>query len=172
MLKLIGIVVLIVSGGCVGMLIAREYTKRPRELRSLLSSIQMLETEIIYTATPMAEALERVSIGADKNVAGFFKKAAKELRAMTGCTACEAWEKAMEWFYKVNSLSAKDVSILRNLGRALGISNREDQAKHLKLACEQLKREISLSEDEASKNTKMWNYLGFCGALAAAIILY
>jgi stage III sporulation protein AB len=171
-LKLIGTLLLVAAGGTAGMLVAREYAKRPGELKSILSSIQMLETEIIYSATPMAEALEMVAGGADKNVAGFFWKAAQELRSMTGCTAGEAWERALEWSYPSNSLLPKDVAILRNLGRALGISDREDQARHLKLACEQLKREIIKAEEDASKNAKMYNYLGFCGALVAAIILY
>ncbi|MFZ5633636.1 MAG: stage III sporulation protein SpoIIIAB [Bacillota bacterium] len=172
MLKLLGAVILVAAGGAAGMLVAREYARRPGELKSLLSSIQMLETEIIYAATPMAEALERVAGSADRKVAVFFRKAARELRSMTGCTAGEAWEKSLAWFYTVSSLSRQDMSILRNLGRALGVSDREDQAKHLRLACDQLKREIFRAEEDAVKNTRMWNYLGFCGALVAAIILY
>jgi len=172
MLKLIGALLLVAGGGAAGMLMAREYFRRPPELKSLLSSLQMLETEIIYSATPLAEALERVAAGSDKGVAGFFRRAARELGAGAGCTAGEAWEKALAWYYTVNSLSGREMSILSSLGRALGISDREDQRKHLKLACEQLKREIARAEEEAAKNGRMWNYLGFCGAMAAAIILY
>ncbi|MCL6610966.1 MAG: stage III sporulation protein AB [Peptococcaceae bacterium] len=172
MLKLLGAVILVAAGGAAGMLVAREYARRPEELKSLLSSIQMLETEIIYAATPLAEALVRVAAVSDSHVSGLFQKAARELRDMTGCTAGEAWERSLGWFYTVNSLTRREMSILSNLGRALGISDREDQAKHLKLACEQLKREIARAEEEAAKNTRMWNYLGFCGSMAAAIILY
>ena len=172
MLKLLGAIILVASGGAAGMLVARQYARRPSELKSLLSSIQMLETEMIYAATPLAEALERVAKGSDRTVAGFFQKASQEMQTMTGCTAREAWGKALEWFYTVNSLRQREMQILSNLGRALGISDREDQAKHLKLACEQFKREIIRAEDEAAKNTRMWNYLGFCGSMVLAIILY
>jgi len=151
---------LVTAGGVAGMMVAREYAKRPGELKSLLSAIQMLETEIMYTT------------GADQRVAGFFRDAALDLRSTAGRTAGEAWETAMERFYPRCSLSRGDMSILGNLGRALGRSDREDQAKHLRLASEQIRMEIIKSEEEAAKNTKMWNYLGFCGALAAVIILY
>lgn len=172
MLKLLGVVVLVAAGGAAGMLVSREYARRPPELKSILSSLQMLETEIIYAATPLAEALERVAAASDRSVASFFAGAARELRASGGCTGGEAWGRSLESFYPVNSLGPREMSILANLGRALGRSDREDQAKHLKLACEQLKREIARAEEEAAKNTRMWNYLGFCGSLAAAILLY
>ncbi len=171
-MKLLGAVVLVAAGGAAGMLVAREYSRRPGELKSLLSSIQMLETEIVYGATPLAEALESAAAGSDRGVAAFFQRTARDLRSMKGRTAGEAWQKSLEWFYTVSSLNRRETAILANLGRALGISDREDQAKHLRLACEQLKMEIARAEEEAAKNTRMWNYLGFCGAVAAAIILY
>ncbi len=172
MLKLLGAVLLVGAGGVAGILVAREYARRPVELKSLLASIQMLETEIIYAATPLAEALERVAAVSDRSVACFFEKAAGELRSMTGCTGAEAWERSLDWYYTMNSLTRREMSILASLGRALGISGREDQAKHLRLACEQLKREIIRAEEEAARNTRMWNYLGFCASTAAAILLY
>lgn len=172
MIKLVGSALLVAAGGIAGMMVARGYARRPSELKSILSSIQMLETEIIYAATPLAEALEKVASGSDRSVAGFFQRAARELGSMKGCTAGEAWDSSLSWFYTVNSLNRQDISILGSLGKALGISDREDQSKHLKLACEQIKREIARAEEESAKNTRMWNYLGFCGALVAAIVLY
>lgn len=172
MLKVLGAALLVAAGGAAGLLVAREYARRPAELKSLLASIQMLETEMVYAATPLAEAMERVAQASDRNVAGFFRKAAQELRSMNGCTAGEAWDKSLGWFYSVNSLTSRDVSILGSLGRAIGISDREDQAKHLRLACEQIKREILKADEESAKNTKMWSCLGFCGSMVAAIVLY
>ncbi len=138
----------------------------------MLSAIKMLETEIMYTATPLVEALEKVGKGLAHNAAVFFQKAADELKSNKGCSAGEAWEKALEWYYAVSSLDKRELLILANLGKALGRSDQCDQEKHLQLACEQLKMEIARAEESAAKNTKMWNYLGFCCSLAIAIILY
>lgn len=172
MIKLLGAFLLVAAGGAAGMAVARQYSRRPVELRSLLSSIQMLETEITFAATPLAEALERVAGGSDPVVADFFRSASGEMGPEYGRTAGEAWEKAMGRLYRASSLSKRDMHILGGLGRVLGISDRDDQSKHLRLACDQLKIEAARAEEEASKNARMWNYLGFCGALAAAIVLY
>ncbi|MFZ5596573.1 MAG: stage III sporulation protein SpoIIIAB [Bacillota bacterium] len=169
---MLGAALLVAAGGAAGMMVAREYSKRPGELRSLLSAIRMLETEILYAATPLADALERVAAGSERTAAGLFGKAAGELMSKKVCTAGEAWERALNWSYQRNSLTRKDMAILKSLGMALGISDREDQAKHLKFACEQLSLELARAEEAAEKNTKMWNYLGFCGALVVTIILY
>ncbi|HBV96830.1 MAG: stage III sporulation protein AB [Peptococcaceae bacterium BICA1-7] len=172
MYKLIGAVVLVAAGGAAGMLVARDYARRPVEIRSIITALQMLETEIIYSATPLGEAMDRVASATDGIVSGLFREASHSLLVGEGATAGEAWEKALVNFYRSSSLTVTDSAILKNLGRALGRSGREDQEKHLKLACEQLKRELSRAEEAAAKNTRMWNYLGFCGALAAVIILY
>jgi stage III sporulation protein AB len=170
--KLIGAAVLVAAGGAAGMLVARDYAKRPVELRSVISAIQMLETEILYAATPLGEALGRVAEASDAPVSGLFREASRELKRGGGATAGEAWSRSVENFYRHSALVQRDVTILKNLGRALGRSGLQDQEKHLKLACEQLKREMAGAEAAAAKNTRMWNYLGFCGALAAVIILY
>jgi stage III sporulation protein AB len=61
---------------------------------------------------------------------------------------------------------------LRSLGSSLGISDRADQIKHLTLAMEQIKLENIKAEDEAARNVKLWNYLGFLGGLVIVMILY
>ncbi len=172
MVKIAGAVLIILAGGIAGMIRARDYTRRPRELKSLLAALQMLETEIIYTATPLGEALNRAAAAGSKEVRSLFSGAAAELNSMTGCTAAEAWQNALSRCYPASALRESDLNILRNLGSALGISDRRDQSKHLSLASEQLKLEALKAEEEAAKNVKMWNYMGFCGAAALVFLIY
>lgn len=167
-----GALILIAAGGAAGMMVAKQYARRPAEIKSIISSIKMLETEILYAATPLVEALERVASVSDKSVAKLFSSAYQELNRKNDSTAEEAWEKSLNDFYPESALSLSDLSILRNLGKALGKSDRSDQEKHIRLAYEQLRRELDKAEEDAAKNTKMWNYLGFCGAMAAVIIIY
>ncbi len=172
MLKLIGVVILVASGGLAGILVAWEYAKKPRELKALLSTIQMLETEITFAATPLAEALHKIAKCTDPHIAVFLQKAAHYMQLKDGCTSGEAWHKALKWYYTVNSLNKREMTILYNLGNVLGMSDIEDQKKHLNLASEQLKREIIRADEEEAKNAKIWTYLGFCGSLVMAIVLY
>jgi stage III sporulation protein AB len=172
MLKLAGAVLIILAGGVAGMIRARDYTRRPRELKALLAALQMLETEIIYTATPLGEALDRVAAAGGREIRPLFSGAAAELKGMTGCTAAEAWQNSLSRCYPASSLRDSDLNILRNLGSALGISDRRDQSKHLRLASEQLKLEALKAEEDAAKNVKMWNCMGFCGAMAVVFLIY
>lgn len=172
MLKLLGSIVVILTGGLTGMTIARSYSLRPSELRSLQSALQMLETEITYAATPLAEALEVVAVRSDSRVAPLFEQTREGLVSMTGCTASEAWESALQKFYPRSTLINSDFSILRSLGRALGISDSRDQRKHLQLAMEQIGMEISKAESNALKHVKLWNYLGFLGGLVIVLLFY
>lgn len=161
----------IMAGGMAGMSVARGYSRRPYELRCLQSALQMLETEITYTATPLPEALSRVAGRSDKMVAGFFKAASEELQNMSGNTASEAWEIALKKHYPSTALLPTDLAILSNLGGSLGISDRMDQSKHLQLAMEQLSVERNKAEESAAKNVKMWNYMGFMFSLVVVLML-
>lgn len=172
MIKLMGAAMVVVSSTLAGMAVAGRYSRRPRELKSLGSALQMLETEIAYGANYMKEALEQVAARCDKAVAPLFSRAAAILSSESGITAAAAWEKSLCAFYSDSALNPRDHLILRSLGSSLGISDREDQIKHLNLAMEQIKSENVRAEDEASRNVKLWNYLGFLGGLLVVLILY
>ncbi len=170
MLKLIGALLIISGCGYAGFTIAKKYRNRPRELHYLRSALQMLETEIAYGATPLPDALELVAARCAKEVAELFSQTREALLSGEGVTAGEAWERALKKFYTHSAINAGDAAILRALGMSLGISDREDQIKHLHLAQEQLKIEIAKAEEEAAKNVKLYNYLGFLGGLSIVIV--
>ncbi|MEG6615890.1 stage III sporulation protein SpoIIIAB [Peptococcaceae bacterium 1198_IL3148] len=170
MLKLIGAILILLACGYAGFSVARRYQQRPKDLRYLQSALQMLETEITYGATPLPEALETVGLRCQKSVAPLFKTTQAHLLNGEGITAREAWEDAVGQYYRNSAINNSDLTVLKNLGANLGISDREDQVKHLHLAMEQLKIEAAKAEEEAVKNVKLYNYLGFLGGLTIIII--
>lgn len=172
MLKLVGATMVVAASGLSGMAVAGNYSRRPRELRALRSAIQMLETEIAYGATHLPEALALVAGRCDNTAAPLFSRAAAELASMSGVTAAEAWEKSLGGYYPGAALKPQDLLILRGLGSSLGISDREDQIKHLRLAMEQFGAETVRAEEEAARNVKLWSYLGFLGGLMVVLVLY
>jgi len=172
MIKLIGAITVIACTGYLGMNKARKYALRPRELRNLQAALQILETEIIYGATPLPEAMEQVSARTEKNITFLFHSARRELLSMTGCTVKEAWDNALDLFSSRTVLEDSDLRILRQLGSCLGMSDREDQAKHLHLAMEQLKVEAVNATEKARTHVKLWNYLGFLTGLLLVTVFY
>lgn len=172
MIKLLGAAMVVASGGIGGMTVAGRYSRRPRELKSLGYALQMLETEISYGANYLQIALEQVAGRCDRAVAPLFSRAAAELSSNTGITAARAWENSLAAYYRASALNGQDLIILRSLGSSLGISDRTDQVKHLHLAMEQIKSENARAEEEAARNVKLWNHLGFLGGLLVVLILY
>lgn len=172
MYKIIGGLLVVSVSGLAGWNVAKVYARRPVELRQFISALQVLETEITYVVTPLPEALSSVAEQLDAPAKNFFEQVANELISNRGCSAREAWNNVLEHYYQESVLSRNDLSILRGLGNSIGISDREDQGKHLHLATEQLKMALVKSEDAAAKNVKLWNYLGLLGGLIVVLALY
>lgn len=172
MLKLLGAAMVVAASGLSGLAVAGSYARRPRELRALRSALQMLETEITYGATCLTEALETVASRCEQSVRPLFKQAGMGLAANTGVSAAETWEEALAGYYPASALKPQDHSILTNLGRSLGRSDSENQVKHLRLTMEQVAQEASKAEEEASRNVKIWSYLGFLGGLVIVLVVY
>ncbi|ABO49592.1 stage III sporulation protein AB [Desulforamulus reducens MI-1] len=171
MLKIIGAAVVVFFCTLIGMTVASGYSRRPGEIRALLNALQILETEIAYGATPLPDAMTSVAERCDPRVALLFSRAGTELMSMRGITAREAWQTALSQYYPKSSIAKTDRAILVELGTSLGMSDREDQIKHLVLAKEQLKLEHAKAEEASLKNTKVYHYLGFLGGLTVVLIL-
>lgn len=172
MLNILGAIMVITCTSLLGMYKAQKFASRPRELRSLQSALQILETEIIYGATPLPEAMKQVANRTDKKISLLFNYARNELTSFNGCTVKEAWDKAVDAFSTRTVLDSTDISILKQLGSCLGMSGREDQSKHLHLAMEQLKLETANASEKARTHVKLWNYLGFLSGLLLVFIFY
>ena len=170
MLKIMGALIILGACGYAGLTVASRYRQRPRDLRYLQSALQMLETEISYGATPLPDALERVSQRCEPGVSLLFFRTREMLLTGEGITAWEAWSRALQEFYNSSAINGSDLSVLKALGTTIGISDREDQVKHLRLAREQLKIEAAKAEEDAVKNVKLYNYLGFLGGLTIVLI--
>jgi len=172
MIKLIGACMALAACGGMGLTWARNYQNRPRQLSALQQSLQLLETEIIYGATPLPEAMELVAARSNRESAGLFQLTAAEFRKMDGVTAGEAWDKAVKMFYPDSALSDTDLQVLKRFGVTLGASDKEDQAKHLQLTMNQLKMAAAEAETDARKHSTVYRYLGFLGGLFLVLIIY
>lgn len=171
MFQIAGALLVVMASGAFGLMMARNYARRPQELYALQSALSLLETEIVYAATPLAEALEQVSRRAEGCVSGLFARVHTELAAHAGTTAQEAWERALDHYYPNSCLRPEDLVVLQGMGKVLGTSDRQNQAKYLRLAHERLRTQSSKAEDEARQNVRLWRSLGLFAGLATVLIL-
>ena len=86
-------------------------------------------------------------------------------------TAQEAWDVGLVSLQNQSALLAADLEVLRSLGGVLGVSNREDQQRHLMSAIRRLEAMHSLAVQDSHQSERLWRYLGVMVGIVIVIIL-
>ncbi|MGE5559790.1 MAG: stage III sporulation protein SpoIIIAB [Chloroflexota bacterium] len=171
LLKLLGSGLLVLATTAFGMAVAANYARRPAELRLCVTGLELLETQIGYTSTPLPEALPRVAAALHGPVSRLFSLTARALASGRGFTAGEAWLMAIDRIWDRSAMNDADRELLAALGPHLGASDREDQVKHLALARQRLAAAGSEAEAVAAREGRLWRNLGVLAGAAVALVL-
>jgi stage III sporulation protein AB len=169
--KVFGCLVIMVCATLAGFVLANGYKKRVRELRAFQQALQMLESEILYTSTPLPQAVDRTARSLAAPVNRIFAVVGKVLDSRTGCTAGEAWCMGVDQTKDLLSLDSEDIEIIRSFGKNLGSVDKENQEKSFTLAKYQLRAQQAKAEEERSKNERLYKNLGFLLGAALVILL-
>ncbi len=171
MFKLLGAILIVFSSGLAGWRIGSGFTRRSRQLRSLQEALQLLDTEIMYAATPLPAALRRVSAYSGGTLGDIFLEAGALLSSGCGYTAGEAWRMALDSGVRHTALAPEDRAILQAFGEALGSSDRAEQHKHIRLTACHLRQEEEKAERDRQKNERLWKYGGFLVGISIVLLL-
>lgn len=172
MLKLAGAMLIVAAGTLLGFLQASRLVRRPRQIRQMVNALQRLETEIAYGLTPLPQALAAVGRRTAKPLAALFAGAADALRAADGASARDSWLAAVDRCWPATAMGPNERETVRQLGYTLGVSDREEQIKHLRLAVKQLQDEEGTAREEQRRYEKMWRSAGVLGGLLIVILMY
>lgn len=160
---------LIMGCGSLGLYLASRIRKRPMELRECLTALTLLDTEIYWGGTPLPEAFSVLKERTDGPWQNFFSELAQRLQGGEG--ANQAWKATITHHMKYFCLKPEDWTVIQDVGKGLGRSDRNEQHKQIELVKQhvsQLKEHAVLWSD---KQAKMWSYLGFLGGIAGVILL-
>lgn len=171
MIKLIGMALILFAGTMIGFQQAAKFAERPRQLKQLAHALQRLETEIGYGHTPLPEALSRTADASPEPVSSIMREAALGLEQEEGISFQDSWKRAIQLHWRDTSMRSNEQSVLIRLGSTLGISDKEDQMKHLRLALQQLKAEEDAAMDDQVRYEKMWKSLGVLIAVLIVILM-
>jgi stage III sporulation protein AB len=169
--KALGACLVIGSMGLAGIKVASFYSQRSNELRFLQDALQMLDTEILYAATPLPVALKKIGQARGNSVTKIFSQAGELIGEGQGCTVAEAWEKALQDNWNSSALIKDDYAILCAFGKLLGVSDREEQHKNIALTSMQLSQEEEKARRSQEKNTRLWQYGGFLVGISIVLLL-
>ncbi|HHY47695.1 MAG TPA: stage III sporulation protein AB [Firmicutes bacterium] len=155
-----------------GWMISGTFARRPFELQEMRRALEILETEMLYSASLLPSAMEKAGDLAGPPVARIFREAARLIRSGEGLTVREAWTYSIESAYRLTSLTPQDRQILLELGDCLGSSSRDDQERHLRRIQDYLATHEARARAEMDSYCRMWQYLGLSAGLILAILLY
>ncbi|MGD0152166.1 MAG: stage III sporulation protein SpoIIIAB [Thermacetogeniaceae bacterium] len=170
MLKLIGSLLIICSAGLAGLRVGAVYSLRTRQLRALQEALQLLDTEIMYGATPLPAALRKVAAATGGCIGPVFRDAGGLLGTSDGYSAREAWSLAFDRNFRRTALRQEDLAILKSFGEALGSSDRNEQHKHIELTVFHLRQESEKAETACQKNERIWQYGGFLVGISLVLL--
>ena len=171
LIKLIGSLLIISSTTLIGFYYGRKYSSRLKNLIYMEQCIKILETEIVYGATPLPEALTNVYNKGNKSVSFVFEDIKNHLLGNKKGQIFDSFSHMVIPLKDRLNFKEEDIEVFLSLGRVVGSSDRQDQEKNFKLILNQiavLEREAKLERD---KNEKMFKNLGILTGLAIVIIL-
>lgn len=171
LIKIIGGLLIISASSLLGIIFSNRLSIRYKELSNMRTFMQMLETEVIYGATPLPVALRNISNKAEGLLSGFFLNISENLANRTYYTVREAWIDSAEAVLTQSSLKRADIEVVKGFGSILGCSDREDQKKHFQLFYFQLKHQEDAAMEDIRKSAKMYRSLGFLLGVAVFVVL-
>ena len=165
-IKLLGAGLIFLSGVMWGICKSRLLLKRERSLKSIITALGMLESEILFSSNRLKAAFCGIAEVSDSKK--LFTAAAEKLEDMS---AFEAWKNAVDEVKKEMCLTEKDAQTVKLLGAELGRSDKEQQIRNIRHVSALLGVAADEAYGEYAASAKMYRSLGISGGLFIAILL-
>lgn len=150
----------------IGILIAKKYSNRLKELQEIKKALHMLEVKMKFTYMSIPVIFREIETQVYGNIAKFFGNCAEKIEYMP---AEKAWNESI---YNSNTnLLPKDKEVLNGLGKLLGQTDIEGQINQIKLVDDFLNIQIQEANEAKNKNEKLYRTLGMVAGLGIVIIL-
>lgn len=151
-------------------MLAASYRQRVEHLRQLITFVQLMESEIHFARFTLPELIAKHEPQFHGLVKEFLVSLGENLRIQQGEHFSTIWDYALIVLEKYG-LPQQVVSDFKDLGRILGVSDVNDQVKHLRLLSNRLEKALEVAEEEGEKHSKLWQYLAFSAGLFLVLLL-
>ena len=172
MLKIISITIIFLSSTYLGFYYGETFKKRTKQLKSILKAIMFLNNEVMYSNTPLPDALNYVSIKVEDPVSNILSSVGSKLQSGSTESVYEAFKD--EYVKKKSgfNLCEEDKVIIEDFLKGLGESGVYGQDKLFNLTIENMKINCKSADELAKKNSKMYRAIGICFGAMIAIFLF
>ena len=168
------IVILVVFLACIyiGFYFGEVFKHRSVELKDFQKALMLMNTEVLYSSTPLPTALLNISYKLESPFSKVFKETSDMLEVGEIYSVYEGFNKSYNNHKDEFHLKADDFNIIKDFFFSLGESGVYGQEKIFNLTSEELKRKYLEAEEECKVNRKMYRGIGVCvGAIIAIFFI-
>lgn len=169
--KLVGAIMILISGTMIGIHFGQCLKDRLHSLKVLQKTVSLLKGEIRYSMTTLPEALKNISMYVEEPFKSVFVSVSEDLIKYDGKSFYEIWREKIEQNVLNLHLTKEQLYQLYALGENLGFLDKEMQLDTLDLYDEQVSHHISELEGSIANNVKLYNCIGIMGAILIVIII-
>lgn len=169
-MKYIGVFLASVACVVLGFEMAGDIRKRIIHLRSLQCALRMLKGEIEYAISSLEEAFEHISKRLEPPFSIFFYAVSSELKELDNQNLNEIWKKQIKILAKNSCLKEEDLILLDELGNQLGYLDVDMQIRTIDALYVQLEERLKQLVEESLVSCKLYQSLGFLGALCVILV--
>ena len=165
--KLFGALLVLLSCGGYGFMIAASHRTEVKYLQAYLQALDLMECELQYRLTPLPELCNigaSVSVGTLKQ---FFCTLGKELNNQISPNV----EACIYTVLSVVKLPRRTTEVIELLGRSLGRFDAEGQLKGLRYVKAETERILAALMDNQDLRLRSYQTLGLCAGAAIVILL-
>ncbi len=170
MLKLIGAIFVIVAGSILGATEAMRLSARVRSLTSIVSSLEIMRSEICDRLTPLPELMEILAKTGPSPAKSFFANCLQELQSLGIHSFFEIWKRAAKATYQLE-LRPNEFLAFCEIGLPLGKYDIEEQRAGLDAAISRMTEFRRKAEEERKSYGKVYAALGVTAGIFTVIIL-
>jgi len=169
-MKILGSVLILISGALWGITGSSRLNARCRELERLERALLHLESEISYGLTPLPRALMVSGQVAGGQIGQVLSKASELVGRGGGMVPSEALEDALSQAAAA-LIGPETRGVILEMASSLGTSGRMEQMALIEATRERVRSLRESAAADAARYGKLYRYLGVLGAVALVLLL-
>ena len=166
-IKWIGTAIILLGFGGFGFRLAATHRLRVKELRDLLSVMELLSSELRYRLTPLPELCLMAAGCVHGSVGKTFRRLRDELDRQIAPDA----ECCMSAAVSASCLTSDTKRLLLGLGRTLGRFDLDGQLQEIQATKEKVEQLLDKLTKDLDVRLRSYQTLGLCAGAALAILL-
>ena len=166
-LKWIGTVLIVLGCGGFGFHMVASHRQQEKELRSVLSALDLLSAELRYRLTPLPDLCLLAARSVQGSIGDLFRCLHKELeRQIAPDASC-----CMNAAVAKSGLTQTSKQLMLNLGRSLGRFDLEGQLQGIQSVRHETAQALDKLSQDREVRLRSYQTLGLCAGAALAILL-